>query len=212
MEKIERIKCGNGNCYIISNGENAILVDTSREQYREQILDACKPYAMKLLILTHGHVDHIQNAAYLAKELNIPIAMCREDVDLLTNNEAQSVEAKSLLGKIVLAASMKSFREDSIPSFTPTVYLNEGDTLDSYGISASILSVPGHTNGSIAIDVQGKHLLVGDALMHMFYASVSLLYHDKAIMLQSAKRIGDLGERIIYFGHGKPVRNRTWVK
>lgn len=210
MEKVERIKCGNGNCYIISKGENAILVDTCREKYRDKILNACNPYHIRLLILTHGHFDHVQNAAYLANKLQVPIAMCKEDYELLADNLIQALEAKSILGKIVLAASIKGLQEDGIPSFSPTVFLSEGDTLDSYGISASILSVPGHTKGSIAIDIAGKYLIVGDALMNMFYPTVSMLYHDRKAMLKSAKRIGQLGQRIIFFGHGKPVNNRIW--
>ncbi|MDE6208200.1 MAG: MBL fold metallo-hydrolase [Lachnospiraceae bacterium] len=30
---------------------------------------------MSLIVLTHGHMDHCQNAAYLANVLHIPIAM-----------------------------------------------------------------------------------------------------------------------------------------
>lgn len=212
MEKIERIPCGNGNCYIISNGENAILVDTCREKHREKILNACKPYKIRLLVLTHGHMDHVQNAAFLSEKLHIPVAMCREDADLIKDNMLQPLEAKSIIGKIVLAVSIKSFQKDMIPPFSPDIWLSEGDSLDGYGISAKIISVPGHTNGSIAIDVAKKHLIVGDALMNMFYPSVSLLYHDKGVMLESAERISKLGERIIYFGHGKPLDNRMWVK
>lgn len=212
MEKVERIPCGNGNCYIISNGENAVLADTCRKEYREKILNACKPYKMRLLVLTHGHVDHVQNAAFLSEKLQIPIAMCREDADLIKNNMVQPLEAQSIMGKIVLAASIKSFQKDIIPSFSPDIWLSEGDSLDDYGISAKIISVPGHTNGSIAIDAAEKYLIVGDALMNMFYPSVSLLYHDKGVMLKSAERISGMGERIIYFGHGKPLSNRTWVK
>ena len=48
--------------------------------------------------------------------------------------------------------------------------------------------------------------------MNMFYPSVSLLYHDKEVMLKSAEKISKLGERTIYFGHGKPLSNRIWVK
>ncbi|NLK95283.1 MAG: MBL fold metallo-hydrolase [Clostridiales bacterium] len=212
MEKVERIQCGNGNCYIVSNGENAILVDTCREKYREKILKACRPYHMRLLLLTHGHIDHVQNAAFLSKELQIPIAMCKADLDLLNDNMSQSLKAKSILGKIVLSASMKSFREEEIPLFNPSIFLSEGDSLYTYGISAKILSVPGHTNGSIAIDVDEKYLIVGDALMNMFYPTVSMLYHDKTAMLESAKRISKIGSRTIYFGHGKSLNNRILVK
>lgn len=211
MGKIQRIKCGNGNCYILSNGKNAVLIDTCREKYREKIVNACKPYHIQLLILTHGHMDHVQNAAFLSDRLHVPIAMSRADFELINDNMAQSLKAKSVLGKIVLAASLKSFREEKITPFTPNVYLSEGDTLDAYGISAEILSVPGHTNGSIAIDVNKKDLIVGDALMNMFYPTVSMLYHDEAVMRKSAEKISKLGNRMIQFGHGRPVVNKMWI-
>ena len=56
------------------------------------------------------------------------------------------------------------------------------------------------------------NLFVGDALMNMFYPTVSMLYVDEQEMLLSAKYISELGEKTIYFGHGKPKRNREWVK
>lgn len=212
MENVERIRCGNNNCYIISNGENAILVDTCQPKYRAKILDACKKYKMRLLLLTHGHMDHVQNAAYLSRELHIPIAMNQADVELIHNNMVQSLEAKTFLGKIVLAFSIKSFHKDSIPVFTPTILLSDGDMLSEYGICAQIVGVPGHTNGSIAVDVREKDFIVGDALMNMFYPTVSMLYHNRADMLKSAEKIGRIGDRTIYFGHGKPVRNKSWIK
>lgn len=39
MINIERIKCGNGNVYLVSEGENTILVDTCRNSYRDMILE-----------------------------------------------------------------------------------------------------------------------------------------------------------------------------
>jgi len=57
-----------------------------------------------------------------------------------------------------------------------------------------------------------KYLIVGDALMNMFYPTVSMLFHNKNDMLESARKISKLGDRIIYFGHGKSVHNRQWTK
>ncbi|HEY8424174.1 MAG TPA: hypothetical protein VIL23_05420 [Clostridia bacterium] len=37
-------------------------------------------------------------------------------------------------------------------------------------------------------------------------------HNDKTAALDSAKKITALGERIIHFGHGKPAKNRIWVK
>ena len=63
---IQRICCGNVNCYIVADGKTAVLVDTGREKFRQKVLDACQEFDMRLLVLTHGHVDHVQNAAFLA--------------------------------------------------------------------------------------------------------------------------------------------------
>lgn len=210
--KVTRIACGNVNCHIISGEGGAVLVDTGRAAHRERVLEACRPYSVRLLVLTHGHVDHVQNAAFLSERLGVPIAMSWADLPLAADNMAQPLRADTLPGRAVLAFSVRSFRTDSIPPFTPTVFLGEGDALDGWGVPASILAVPGHTDGSIAIDVEGKDLLAGDALMNMFWPTVSMLYHNKAQMLQSARRISGLGERTIHFGHGGAVKNREWVK
>ncbi len=211
MTRVKRIKCGNGNCYIVSENENAVLIDTCKSDSVYKILHICKPYSIRLILLTHGHFDHAQNAAALSKELNAPIAMHRADLQLLADNNSQPLGYKGLLGKIVLNASLKSFKSEKIPLFTPTVFLDEGDSLEEYGIRAKILHLPGHTDGSIAVDVAEEHLFVGDALMNMFYPTTSMIFHDKAEMLKSAERISSLGKRTIYFGHGKPKQNRNWI-
>ena len=124
----------------------------------------------------------------------------------------QSLAADTVLGKFLLAVSVKSLRTEHIPAFAPAVFLRDGDSLESYGIPAQVVELPGHTDGSIGLDVDKKDLIVGDALMNMFYPTVSMLYHDRKAMLRSAEKIGDLGTRTIYFGHGNPVKNRKWVK
>lgn len=106
----------------------------------------------------------------------------------------------------------KSFNHDKIPAFTPKIYLQDGDTLEGFGISAKIIGLPGHTNGSIGIDFGKEGIFVGDALKNMFYPTVSMLYHNYEQMLESARKISALGERIVYFGHRKPKKNLIWVK
>ena len=202
--EVKRIPAGNVNCYLLINRGNAILVDTGRERERERVLDACRGYRVTLLALTHGHVDHVQNAAYLAEKLQVPIAMHRADLELLANNEAQPLYAKTLLGKLVLAASIRSFRRDSIPPFTPDVFLEDGVRLDDWGVPALVLGLPGHTAGSVGFDC-GWGVVVGDALMNMRRPSLSLLYHDREKMLRSAGNIGGLVNRTVYFGHGREV-------
>ena len=209
MSNIERIQCGNGNAYLLYDGANAALVDTCRAQYKEKILEWCKTKNVRLIVLTHGHVDHIQNAAFLSKELNAPIAMHKADYCLINNNLAEPMSAHSLLGKFILKLSQKSFEADNIEPFEPKIFLREGDSLQEYGVSAMVIELPGHTKGSIGIKT-GDGVIVGDALMNMFYPAKSPLYGDRAAMEKSAERISSFDDVMIYFGHGKPVQNRVW--
>lgn len=211
MVDIHRIVSGNVNCYIVADNDKAILIDTGRKKYREKILEKCKDFHVSLIVLTHGHMDHCQNAAYLASALQIPIAMSEKDMNLIPNNRKQSLLAKTFLGKIVLSVSLSSFEKDSLEMFEPTIYLKNGDDLSGYGIDAKIVELPGHTKGSIGVKIE-NNLFVGDALMNMFYPTISMLYTDEREMLKSAKYISELGEKTIYFGHGKQKRNRKWVR
>jgi len=212
MGTVKRIKCGNVNSYVVSEGDSAILVDTGRKKYLDIVIEACKPYKMKLIVLTHGHNDHAENAAELSEKLGIPVVMHKDDVNLIESVNNQPLSARNFIGRIILSATLKEFSERNMKAFTPTVFLKDGDDLSEYGIGAKVIGLPGHTQGSIGIDIGGKELIVGDALMNIFYPTVSMLYNDEKAMLESAGKIAGLGERTIYFGHGRPMKNGVWAK
>jgi len=210
MCKITRIQCGNGNCFCVEDNGNTILIDTSRTQYRDKILAVCKDKNVRLIVLTHGHVDHIQNAAALSNALNAPIAMHEADYKLIKNNMEETMSSDTLLGKLVLALSMRSFQQDKVENFEPDIFLNDGDTLDDYGVKGAIIGLPGHTEGSIGILVGDSDIFVGDALMNMVYPTKSLLYGNRADMYKSAEKISAFQFATIHFGHGKSAANRAW--
>lgn len=210
MYNIIKIKAGS-NCYLVSQEDSSILIDTGLKGNEKKIVEACQGKDVKLIVLTHGHIDHIQNAVYLAKQLKVPIAMHKDDVILIQNNLCREMKSKGFLGNIVRFFSVMSAKYTEIQSFIPDVILKEGDKLLEYGIDGEIIELPGHTEGSIGIMLGDQDLLVGDALMNMFGPGVSLLYEDREEMLRSAKKIADIGKLKIYFGHGTAVENRRWV-
>lgn len=154
MVDIHRISAGNVNCYIVVDNDKAILIDTGRKKYREKILDKCKEYHVSLIVLTHGHMDHCHNAAYLANALKIPVAMSKKDINMIPDNRKQEMSAKTLLGKIVLLVSLSSFDKDALDVFEPMVYLQDGDNLNEYGVDAKVVELPGHTEGSIGLEIE----------------------------------------------------------
>ncbi|MBE5986437.1 MAG: MBL fold metallo-hydrolase [Paenibacillaceae bacterium] len=211
MYDIVKIKAGS-NCYLVSENDSSILVDTGLKGNEQKILNACEGKNVTLIVLTHGHIDHIQNAAYLANQLQVPIAMHEKDVALIKNNLCRVMKSKGFPGNIIRLFSVMSAKYAKIPTFMPDVMLKEGDQLLKYGIDGEIIELPGHTQGSIGIKLRDQSLLAGDALMNFFAPGISLLYEDYVQMQKSAKRITNMGRLIIYFGHGDAVENRTWVK
>lgn len=210
MAEVKRIICGSVNSYLIEEHGRAVLVDTGRNGFEEKVLAQCRKTKVELIVLTHGHVDHVQNTAYLRKELGVPVALHKEDLNLIKDNFIEPLRFQGMLGMAVAEVTAKSSETDWIPEFTPEIFINEGDWLKDYGINARIMGLPGHTRGSIGIDLDEKAVIVGDALMNMFYPGLSLVYWDRAEMLKSADKISVLGARKVYFGHGSPVENRTW--
>lgn len=210
MAEVKRIRCGSVNTYLIEEHGRAVLVDTGRNGFEEKVLAQCRKTKVELIVLTHGHADHVQNTAYLRKELGVPVALHKEDLSLIKDNFTEPLRFQGMLGMAVAEVTAKSFETDRIPEFTPEIFIGEGDWLKDYGINARIMGLPGHTRGSIGIDLDEKAVIVGDALMNMFYPGLSLVYWNRAEMLKSADKISALGARKVYFGHGSPVDNRAW--
>ena len=212
METIQQIRCGSVNCFLVQSGRDAILVDTGRAAYREKVLRACRAreeVSVRLIVLTHGHIDHVQNAAFLAQELCVPIAMHREDAPLLADNRRQPLSSNGLLGRLMLSATNRSFQKDKIPPFSADFYLRNGDLLFRYGVNAQVITLPGHTRGSIGVLVGGHSLIAGDTMMNLPYPRPSLLYNNRMMMLRSVERIRGLEPQAVYFGHGRPARYKT---
>ncbi|ADL05016.1 MBL fold metallo-hydrolase [Lacrimispora saccharolytica] len=212
MAEIKRIRCGNVNTYLIEEHGRAILVDTGRIGSEEKILAQCQKTKVELIVLTHGHVDHVQNTACLKKELGVPVALHKKDLNLIKDGIHEPLRYQGFLGMVVAEVSAKSYETDRIPEFTPDIYLKEGEWLKDYGVNGRIIELPGHTRGSIGIDLKEKAVIVGDALMNMFYPGLSMIYWNREEMIRSAEKISALGARKVYFGHGSPVENRAWNK
>ncbi|MBP5492924.1 MAG: MBL fold metallo-hydrolase [Clostridiales bacterium] len=207
MINVERIKGGTDNCYLVSEGKQAILVDTASGGNLDMVTAACDKYEMKLIVLTHVHFDHAENAAVLSKKYGIPVAYHAKDEELFESFDKQPLKPVGLVGKVVLGLSLKVLRQTKVQKPENLIPVKDGDDLSEYGIPAKIIETPGHTLGSISVDVEGKHLLVGDALDNWISPGVAHLYYDKETSEKSAEKIRALGDRIVYYGHGKPTPN-----
>ncbi|MDS0526362.1 MBL fold metallo-hydrolase [Clostridium sp. SHJSY1] len=205
MYKIITIPCGNVNCYLIEGNNFAILIDTAREKYRNYLLERLKNYNIILIILTHGHIDHISNAAFLAKHFNAKIAMHADDYKLSKNNCINDIYSNSLLGTVFKIISLRHFKNTSVDEFEPDLFLNDGQPLEEFGINATIIHLPGHTKGSIGVLINNNELIGGDIFMNYIYPSETFIAEDIDMLRKSIKKIELLNLKLFYPGHGREI-------
>ena len=210
-EGVNMITCGFGNCYVVRGKRGDILIDTCTKEYRNEIETWLHNYDIKMIVLTHGHNDHIGNATYFSKLYGADIAMCVYDMKLARNNGLHKLYSIGAAGKILAAASMapKTLRKSRAESFGIDIFLDDGMPLgENFGADCTAVKLGGHTKGSFGV-LCGGDLYAGDAAMNFIRPSFPLICESPKAARASLNRIRGLKPKRIFFGHGKPIEAGT---
>ena len=200
------IKGGTDNCYLVINGKDAILFDTSSGAAREKVIEECSRYNLKLIVLSHTHFDHAENAAAISERFSVPVAYHEADDELFDSYDAQPLKSYGLVGFAVLKLSLTQLRKTKVERPSNRFFIKEGDTLEGYGFpGVKVVELPGHTKGSIGLLVPGSSLLAGDALDNWIRPAKGHLYCDKDALTKTCERIKSFGSLTVYYGHGNPT-------
>lgn len=208
---IERIACGKVNCFLLVDGEDAILVDTGTPAFREKVDKECEKVKLSLIVLTHGHIDHTGNAQYLSKKYHVPIGLHKLDFPLVKVQSLDSLHAHTLFGHILLWFTKRFVKDDQQEPFQVDVFLKDNMELLPYGVDAKIVRLSGHTKGSIGVKVGQSDFIVGDSMMNFWKPVITEIYENYDQAKISAQIISQSGKRMIHFGHGKSVWNQYWT-
>lgn len=179
------------NCYIVHASGEAFVVDPSAEA--EQILSALRERSLALrgILLTHGHFDHLLSLGDLLAECgDVPVYAHSLDLELFSDPQKN-------------ASAPLLYRPMLFP--TPTHALSEGDVLTLGGEKLTVLHTPGHTRGSVCFDT-GDILFTGDTLFSEGYGRCDLYGGDMRALHSSLSRLRELSQisdRRILCGHGE---------
>ncbi|MDH5792845.1 MAG: MBL fold metallo-hydrolase, partial [Candidatus Bathyarchaeota archaeon] len=97
-------------------------------------------------------------------------------------------------------------------SFTPDIFLEDGQDLSEYGFDARVVHVPGHSKGSIGILTTEGDLFCGDLLVNMDKPVKNTLIDDSAELDASVEKLRTLEIKTVYPGHGKPFRMEQFME
>jgi glyoxylase-like metal-dependent hydrolase (beta-lactamase superfamily II) len=198
---------GSVNCYLLEAASGFVLIDTGNSSNRNALVQelenaGCTPGKLKLILLTHGDFDHIGNAAYLRSLHGSPVAIHAGDAamgetgDMFANRKKPNRLIRALIPLFTGFGKTERFSTD--------ILLGDGEDLSSYGIDAKILSLPGHSSGSIGVLTAGKELFCGDLLENTKKPAPNSLVDDADALGASIQRLNELEIGMVYPGHGKP--------
>ena len=198
---------GSVNCYLVQTGTGYVLIDTGCSNQRaalEQELGnaGCHPGNLTLIILTHGDFDHTGNAAYLRTRFGVPVAMQPDDFGMVERGDMfwNRNKGNRLIRKIVPFL----FRFGPSDRFTPDVAVTDGFDLTCYGFEATVLSLLGHSSGSIGIRTSSGVLFCGDLFENTKQPVLNSIMDDGAAAAASAEKLKRLEITTVYPGHGQP--------
>jgi hydroxyacylglutathione hydrolase len=198
---------GGVNCYLLLGRSGFILVDTGASNARAELEKAllaagCEPNHLKLVVLTHGDFDHSGNAAYLHCQYGTPLAMHSSDAGMVAHGDmfVNRKRPNWIVRRLIPLATGFSRKE----RFTPDILLEDGSDLSRYGVKAKVLSIPGHSLGSIGILTSAGDLFCGDLFENQAGPKLNSIMDDKAAAEASLERLRDLKISKVYPGHGEP--------
>ena len=213
--EIRRLSLGFTNCYLIRE-EGLVLVDAGAPNKAKKFLKetgdlSLEPQDISLILLTHGHWDHIGSLHELKRLTGAAVAINHREKDWVERALKPVPPGIGLRGKFLAAVGQIFTPLVSFPGTSVDIVLaDEGLSLKPYGIHGEFLHTPGHTLGSMSLLLDTGDAFVGDLAMGGFPVmkrpGMSLFAEDVDAMKQSWRLLLSGGARWIHPSHGKPFK------
>jgi len=187
----------NSNTYLI-DGSKKILIDPGHYHLFGNVKDllsklSITPQDIDLILLTHGHPDHVE-AVRAFSNAHAIIALHQAELDFVKN---LAPHYGSAMG---------------ITEFEPQILLRKGE-LQVGELKLQVIHAPGHSPGSICIYwPREKTLFTGDVIFYQGIGRTDLPGGDGRALKESIKSLSRLEVEHLLPGHGETVSGRALVK
>lgn len=176
------------NCYVVSNGDRAFVIDPGLGAHEavSQIVQE-QGLTVEAVVLTHGHIDHIRDAAAFGVETFVHPA----DAFMLLRGEGVSEQARQL------------YDASAMPPIDNPTPLEDGQTLIVAGVDLRIVHAPGHSPGCVML-VADEVVFSGDVLFRGSIGRTDLPDSDPEQMRESLRGpVWELDDELqVLPGHG----------
>ncbi len=180
------------NCSLVwcDQTHEAALIDPGGDVERLQAAIARAGVRLVKLLLTHGHLDHVGGTAALLAHTPLPV-------------EGPQREDDFWIG--ALSDQCRMFGFPPVQAFTPSRWLEDGDTVRLGQEALEVLHTPGHTPGHVVFYSRSAKLaFVGDVLFAGSIGRTDFPRGNHAALLTSIRdKLWPLGHDTRFVpGHG----------
>lgn len=181
------------NCYVVSANkpthagrQPAFVIDAGVDTrpHVEEILTQYR-FDLAAVVCSHGHVDHVADAAQLADDHQVPLWLHPADLAMLTNPALGLGPGSEILIRQVLGSTR-------LPAPVDLRELADGQCLEFAGVTLEVIHAPGHTPGCVVLlgDDDGSPVVFsGDVLFAGSIGRVDLPGGSMAQMRSTLRKL-----------------------
>ncbi|MDH4213175.1 MAG: MBL fold metallo-hydrolase [Candidatus Thorarchaeota archaeon] len=182
------------NITFIKSDDHHILVDTGTGLYASALDRELHDVGSSLssitdIVLTHSHIDHIGGVIPILEACSPKIHLHRAEAEPINKGDMSNT-----LGD-TFGADLPPLKIENI--------LDEGSVLDFGGVKMSVFHTPGHSEGSIVLEIENTGiLLTGDTLFPGgSFGRVDFPTGNPAKLVESLKRVSEMEFDVGLPGH-----------
>lgn len=209
--EIHKLSLGICNCYLIKE-DRLILVDAGSPNQGKNFLKQLKqlsiePKDISLVLLTHGHWDHIGSVKELKRLTDCKVAINQHEKDWVEQAFKQLPPGIGVWAKILGVVIKMSMPFVNFPGSSVDLALEDKElSLESYGIHGKVLYTPGHSSGSMSLLLDTGDAFVGDlalgGLPLRLGPGMPIFAEDTSALRESWSMLLARGANVIYPAHG----------
>jgi glyoxylase-like metal-dependent hydrolase (beta-lactamase superfamily II) len=201
--------------YLLEGEAGLWLVDAGPPGVERRILRVMADLGrddLRLIWISHAHLDHYGSAAALRAATGAPIAIHHAGAPAMAKGDTPIGSTRGR-GRWIEPLLPWANRLLQVPPTEADVLLQEGDSLDDYGLSARLIHTPGHTAGSSSLLVAARLAFVGDLLSTTGRPHLQALFaQDWPQLPPSLHRLAAAQPERIYPGHGPGPLDRETLE
>jgi glyoxylase-like metal-dependent hydrolase (beta-lactamase superfamily II) len=218
VERVAILPMGLVNAHLVAGPAGLVLVDAGLPDTEQRVAATLARMGaawrdIKLIVVTHAHIDHAGNAARLRELTGAPICAHHGDLDHYLQRRPMGFCSTGPFGRLFLKTGLI---KRPYAAFEPDLLLrdNERLSLERFGLDGEVAHTPGHTDGSISVQLGDGQALVGDLLSSGILLGGIVLkgrakrppFEDDAHSVKNAlEEMLQRGARHFYMGHGGPL-------